>query len=95
MEQRVLVFQSLARESNQMQKLPIGEQFFARLRERNLPDTIYLLEFKMSTGAIALQQIREKQYAQPFLGSNKTVILLGIAFDQESRNIVDWQHETT
>ncbi|MEZ4683146.1 MAG: PD-(D/E)XK nuclease domain-containing protein [Caldilineaceae bacterium] len=57
-----------------------------------LPDTIYLLEFKMSSGAIALQQIRDKQYAQPFLGSDKTVILLGIAFDRESRNIVDWKH---
>lgn len=56
-----------------------------------LPETIYLLEFKMSSGTIALQQIRDKQYAQPFLGGNKTVILIGIAFDKESRNIVDWQ----
>lgn len=58
-----------------------------------LPETIYLLEFKMSSGEIALQQIHDKQYAQSFLGGDKTVILLGIAFDRETRNIVDWQHE--
>ncbi|MEZ4658973.1 MAG: AAA family ATPase [Caldilineaceae bacterium] len=58
-----------------------------------LADTVYLLEFKMSSGEIALQQIREKQYAQSFLGGSKMVILLGIAFDKESRNITDWQHE--
>lgn len=54
---------------------------------------IYILEFKMTTGRIALKQIRAKQYAQPFLSSDKTVILLGIAFDAEQRNIGDWQHE--
>jgi hypothetical protein len=32
------------------------------------------------------------KYAQPYLGGNRTVILLGIAFDQASRNLSDWQH---
>ncbi len=58
-----------------------------------LDDVIYILEFKLSTGAIALQQIRDKQYHQPFLGSGKAVILLGIAFDPEQRNLIDWQQE--
>jgi hypothetical protein len=58
-----------------------------------LPDLIYILEFKMSTGQIALDQIRKKNYAQPYLGRNKTVILLGIAFDKASRNIGEWKHE--
>lgn len=56
-----------------------------------LSDTVYLLEFKMTTGAIALQQIRETQYAQAFVGSRKRIILLGIAFSKEQRNIIDWQ----
>ena len=58
-----------------------------------LADKVYILEFKMTTGQIALDQIRSKQYAQPFLGSNKTVILVGIAFDKTTRNIADWAHE--
>ena len=33
------------------------------------------------------------QYAQPYLGGSKTVILLGIAFDKTSRTIGDWQVE--
>lgn len=56
-----------------------------------LDDIVYILEFKMTTGAIALQQIRDKQYHQPFIGGDKRVILLGIAFDPAQRNIVDWQ----
>lgn len=58
-----------------------------------LADKVYILEFKMTTGQIALDQIRGKQYAQPFLGGNKTVILLGMAFDKTTRNIADWVHE--
>jgi hypothetical protein len=60
-----------------------------------LPDEVYILEFKMTTGQIALDQIRDKKYAQPFLGGDKTVILLGIAFDKSAHNITDWEHEVT
>ncbi|NQZ11509.1 MAG: PD-(D/E)XK nuclease domain-containing protein [Algicola sp.] len=35
----------------------------------------------------ALQQILDKQYAQKYQHSNKTVILLGVEFDQKTRNI--------
>lgn len=58
-----------------------------------LADKVYILEFKMTTGQIALDQIRNKKYAQPFLGGDKTVILLGIAFDKAAHNITDWEHE--
>ncbi|MFN8494664.1 MAG: ATP-binding protein [Caldilineaceae bacterium] len=59
-----------------------------------LPKVIYIIEFKLSTAAIALQQIRNRQYALAYLNRGKPVMLLGIAFDQEQRNIVDWQTET-
>lgn len=59
----------------------------------DLADTVYILEFKMTTGDTALQQIRDKQYAQPFLSSGKMISLLGIAFDHKLRNIADWQQE--
>ncbi len=52
-----------------------------------LPNAVYILEFKMTTAETAIQQIRDKQYAQPFRTSDKPIILLGIAFDKDSRNI--------
>lgn len=57
------------------------------------PDTVYILEFKMTTAEAAIQQIRTKRYAQSYQGHGKTIILLGIAFDPEKRNIADWATE--
>ena len=59
----------------------------------DLPEAVYILEFKMSTAQIALQQIRDKQYDLPYRNQGKPILLLGIAFDPESRNIRDWQME--
>ncbi|MCB0125131.1 MAG: AAA family ATPase, partial [Caldilineaceae bacterium] len=59
-----------------------------------MQEVVYIIEFKMSTADTALDQIRDKGYAQPYLGCGKSIILLGIAFDKASRNIVDWKAET-
>ena len=59
-----------------------------------LPDRIYILEFKMSTAQIALDQIRARGYAQPYRASGKPITLIGIAFDKEKRTIGDWKSET-
>ncbi|MEZ4860057.1 MAG: AAA family ATPase [Caldilineaceae bacterium] len=58
-----------------------------------LDNLVYILEFKMSTAAVAIQQIRDQGYAENYQGSGKTIVLLGIAFDKEKRNIIDWQSE--
>jgi hypothetical protein len=58
-----------------------------------LPKAIYIIEFKLSTAAIALQQIRERKYALAYLQRGKPVILLGIAIDPAQRNVADWQTE--
>lgn len=58
-----------------------------------LPDKIYVLEFKMSSAQIALDQIRARGYAQPYRASGKPVVLIGIAFDKEKRTIGDWKSE--
>jgi hypothetical protein len=55
-----------------------------------LPKVIYLIEFKLSTAAVALQQIKDRDYALAYLHRGKPVVLLGIAFDQEQRNVADW-----
>ncbi len=61
-------------------------------------DTIYIIEFKLNgTKEEALKQIQDKQYAQKYLRSNKSIVLLGVEFDQGSRNIGDYllHHLTT
>lgn len=65
-----------------------------------LPNAIYIIEFKImdeeqsnseSMANLALQQIKEKGYDTPFRGTEKKIILLGIVFGKQNRNIVDWK----
>ena len=50
--------------------------------------TVYIIEFKLNdTKEAALQQIHDKQYAQKYQNSGKEVVLLGVEFDQKTRNI--------
>ena len=58
-----------------------------------LPEAVYILEFKMTTAQIALQQIRDKQYDLPYRHQGKPIILLGMVFDQAGHNITDWATE--
>ena len=56
------------------------------------PDKVYLIEFKCNHGAsVALKQIRDKGYAEPYRQSDRKIILLGINFSTETRNIAEWQ----
>ena len=60
----------------------------------DLPEAVYILEFKMSTAQIALNQIRAKQYDLPYRNQGKPIHLIGIAFDSEKRNIAEWITES-
>ncbi|MCK9225177.1 MAG: ATP-binding protein, partial [Candidatus Muirbacterium halophilum] len=51
-----------------------------------LSDTIYIIEFK-TDGSNALKQIKDKKYHEKYLDSNKKIILLGIEFDINQKNI--------
>jgi len=56
------------------------------------PHTIYIIEFKCNQSAdIALQQIKDKQYAQKYRGSGNKIMLMGINFHQEQRNLEEWK----
>ena len=57
------------------------------------PEFVYVLEFKLSDAAAALSQIRSKNYHQKYRGSGKKVVLLGIGFDVEQRNIGQYVSE--
>lgn len=58
-------------------------------------DYVYVFEFKYNKSAAeAMAQIKEKDYAQPFLSSGKKIALIGANFSDETRNIdgylVEW-----
>jgi hypothetical protein len=57
----------------------------------SLDQYTYIIEFKMSSAQEALDQIEKKQYYAPYLGKNKTIILLGIGLSEKERNIGEWK----
>ena len=57
-----------------------------------LPDKVYIMEFKCNhSAATAIQQIRDKGYAESYQQSGKKIILMGINFSTEARNLAEWQ----
>ncbi len=55
-------------------------------------DRIYIMEFKCNQSAEkAIEQIKEKNYAEKYKNKGKEIILLGINFDTKKRNIADWK----
>ena len=58
------------------------------------PDYVYVFEFKYNgTAEEAMSQIKEKNYAQPFLASGKKIALIGANFSGETRNIEKYLDE--
>ena len=57
-------------------------------------DYVYIFEFKYNgTAEEAMSQIKEKNYAQPFLASGKKIALIGANFSGETRNIEKYLDE--
>ncbi|MCK9476383.1 MAG: ATP-binding protein [Candidatus Muirbacterium halophilum] len=57
-----------------------------------LPDTIYIIEFKID-GSNSLKQIKDKKYHEKYIDCNKKIILIGIEFDKKERNVSKLQWE--
>lgn len=55
---------------------------------------IYIIEFKVGAATTALQQIKEQQYHLPYTQSGKQIILMGIGFDLEQKNIGTYETAT-
>ena len=52
---------------------------------------IMIIEFKLNgTAESALKQISQKNYYQKYLLSNKEIVLIGVQFDMQERNIAQW-----
>ncbi len=61
-----------------------------------LEDRVYIFEFKlMSSGTAkdAIGQIKEQGYAEPYKAEGKDIVLVGASFDEDSRNIGQWETE--
>ena len=59
-------------------------------------DSIYLFEFKLTgngSAEDALNQIKEKEYAAKYQTDGKKIVLIGAAFDDNTRTIKDWKTE--
>jgi len=55
---------------------------------------VYIIEFKCNQSAkVGIEQIREQGYAEKYKGSGKRIVLLGINFSTEKRNLEAWQVE--
>lgn len=55
---------------------------------------ICIFEFKLNGSAEdAMAQIKDKQYAAPYRDDPRQVILVGVAFDWEERNLGEWRIE--
>ena len=55
--------------------------------------TIYIFEFKLwsaGTPEDAIAQIKAKGYATPYVSSGKQILLVGVSFDEQTRNIGAW-----
>jgi len=52
---------------------------------------IYLFEFKLhGTAEEALSQIRDKRYSEKYLDDGRDIVLVGAAFDPDTRNLEHW-----
>jgi hypothetical protein len=55
-------------------------------------DKVYIFEFKCNQSAeVALSQIETKGYADRYKGSGLSVILVGVNFSTEARNLDEWK----
>ena len=52
---------------------------------------VYIFEFKIDgTSEEAIDQILEKGYAEPFLGDNRTIFIIGANFSTKTSTLDDW-----
>ena len=55
---------------------------------------IFVIEFKMNTVNMALKQIKNKKYYEPYLSDKRKVFCIGVAFNKVKRNIKEYKVKT-
>ena len=59
-------------------------------------DSIYLFEFKLTgngSAEDALNQIKEKCYAEKYRMDGKKIVLIGSSFDEQKKTVKEWKIE--
>ena len=51
---------------------------------------IYIFEFKLESAQKAIEQIHEKKYYEKYRHRDKAIVLVGVSFSKQERNINDW-----
>ena len=62
-----------------------------------IAEAIYIFEFKLSgngSAEDAINQIKKNDYAAPYKGEGKKIVLIGSSFDEQTRTIKDWAVDT-
>lgn len=60
----------------------------------SIPEKVFIFEFKIDrTAEKAIEQIKQKKYAEKYLTEGKKIILIGIDFSSTERNIRDYKVE--
>lgn len=54
---------------------------------------IFLFELKLNNDKTALEQIKKKEYFNKYLCSKKQITIVGVNFDTDKGQIIDWQSE--
>ena len=54
---------------------------------------VYIMEFKIGSEQDALEQIKEMKYSEKYLSRGKEIVLVGVGFDPEKRNIGGYVQE--
>lgn len=67
-------------------KLPIGIQTFAKLRNEQC--------YYVDKTPLALQQIKDRDYAAKYRALNQPIHLIGVEFSKDSRQVVGFEVET-
>ncbi len=54
---------------------------------------VYIMEFKVGNAQEAIQQIKDKKYFEKYLSGSKEIILLGVGFSKDDRNLQEYLEE--
>jgi hypothetical protein len=54
---------------------------------------VYIMEYKLDTPEKAIQQIQQKKYYEKYMDLDKEIIIVGIEFNKEERNIKNFEYK--
>ena len=56
-----------------------------------IPQAIYIFEFKLDNDPTALEQIKEEEFFKKYLPDKRDIYIIGVNFDSVQGNLVGWE----